>query len=626
MLLRCYLHSYQIRRKIIGSACLKFYLTRFLARQGIALRGDGNENDSNFIQLLKLRGLDDPRVEAWLQRKTNKHISHDIQNELLKVMALSVLREIASSIANASFFCIMSDECTDSSNKEQLVICIRWVDDYLEPHEDFIDLYQVDNICARTIVAVIKDVLLCLNLPLERCRGQCYDGASTMKGARNGVAKQLCDEEPRAIYLHCYGHAFNLAVADSVRNSRVMKDALDVTYEASKLVKFSPKRNTLFDKINETLVPDTPGFRVLCPTRWTVRADSLESVVDNYAALQELWEESREDTTDPSIKARIIGIQAQFRMFNYFFGVLLGELILRHSDNLSKTLQSTKLSASEGQRIAEMTVIALGSLRNEREFDLFWEKVETTQKSFDVDAPQLPRKRKATKRVEVGNAEAEFPATAIEYYRRQYYEALDLVVNAIKDRFDQPGYRSYRNLEDLLLKAVRNEDYKECFSFVSSFYKDDINAAQLRVHLSILQANFKGERPSATIFDVKEFILSLTSQERLLLSEVCTVLKLVFVLPATNAISERSFSALRRVKTYLRSTMTQLRLNNLLILHVHKTHTESLELIPLCNNFVQGSEHRMSVFGIFTPKDNLLGGYCFSYKALLKCSHCMGSK
>jgi len=56
------------------------------------------------------------------------------------------------------------------------------------------------------------------------------------------------------------------------------------------------------------------------------------------------------------VKARIIGVQAHFRKFQYFFG---GELILKHSDNLSKTLQSPKLSASEGQRIAAMTVKTL---------------------------------------------------------------------------------------------------------------------------------------------------------------------------------------------------------------------------------------------------------------------------
>lgn len=52
----------------------------------------------------------------------------------------------------------MSDECTDVSNREQLVICIRWVDLNLEAHEEFIGLYKVDNIKADTIVGGIRDI------------------------------------------------------------------------------------------------------------------------------------------------------------------------------------------------------------------------------------------------------------------------------------------------------------------------------------------------------------------------------------------------------------------------------------------------------------------------------------
>ena len=48
-----------------------------------------------------------------------------------------------------------------------------------------------------------------------------------------------------------------------------------------------------------------------------------------------------------------------------------------------------------------------------------------------------------------------------DYYRRIYYEALDLIIESITDRFDQPGYGLYSNLEQLLLKAVRHEDYEE---------------------------------------------------------------------------------------------------------------------------------------------------------------------
>lgn len=111
-----------------------------------------------------------------------------------------------------------------------------------------------------------------------------------MSGAKKGVAKQLRDKESRTIYTHCYGHALNLAIGDTVKQSNIMRDALDTTYEISKLLKYSPKRDSLFERIKQELAPETPGFRTLCPTRWTVRANSLQSVVDNYIVLEDLWE------------------------------------------------------------------------------------------------------------------------------------------------------------------------------------------------------------------------------------------------------------------------------------------------------------------------------------------------
>ena len=70
-------------------------------------------------------------------------------------------------------------------------------------------------------------------------------------------------------------------------------------------------------------------------------------------------------------------------------------------------------------------------------------------------------------------------------------------------------------------------------------------------------------------------------------------------MPATNSTSERSFSAMRRVKSYLRSTMNQERLNSLMILHVHKDQTDVLDLPSVANEFVNKSERRTHVFGKF---------------------------
>ena len=210
---------------------------RFLARQGLAFRGDGDETDSNFMQLFLLQSEDNPKLLGWLQKRTDKYTSPEIQNSIIKVMGLQVLRKIASELHSAPFYSIMVDETTDVSNREQVVVCLRSVTNNFVVHESFVGLYLVDAIDTGTLFDVIKDVLARLNISFNKIRGQCYDGASSMSGAKSGVAKKLLDNEPRAVFTHCYGHALNLACNDSIKQCKLMKDVLDTTYEICKLVK-----------------------------------------------------------------------------------------------------------------------------------------------------------------------------------------------------------------------------------------------------------------------------------------------------------------------------------------------------------------------------------------------------
>ena len=69
-------------------------IIRFLARQALPLRRDGNEKDSNFYQLLVLRSESMPEIKAMMEKKQLKYTSHEIQNELLNIMAQQVLRKV----------------------------------------------------------------------------------------------------------------------------------------------------------------------------------------------------------------------------------------------------------------------------------------------------------------------------------------------------------------------------------------------------------------------------------------------------------------------------------------------------------------------------------------------------
>ena len=88
---------------------------RFLARQGMPLRGDVDDADSNFIQLLRLQSMNCPEMKTWLERKTDKYTLHEIQNECMQLMAFYILRNVAQNIRDSACFTIMADERTDVS-------------------------------------------------------------------------------------------------------------------------------------------------------------------------------------------------------------------------------------------------------------------------------------------------------------------------------------------------------------------------------------------------------------------------------------------------------------------------------------------------------------------------------
>ncbi len=116
-----------------------------------------------------------------------------------------------------------------------------------------------------------------------------------------------------------------------------------------------------------------------------------------------------------------------------------------------------------------------------------------------------------------------------------------------------------------------------------------------------MTCNLKQE--NFTFKDLVSYFKTLNHAERMLMSEVVKLIKLVIVMPATNASSERSFSALRRLKSYLRATMTQKRLNNYMVLHIHKEIVDKLSLTEVANYFTQKSDYRRGIFGTFTDAD-----------------------
>ena len=88
-------------------------------------------------------------------------------------------------------------------------------------------------------------------------------------------------------------------------------------------------------------------------------------------------------------------------------------------------------------------------------------------------------------------------------------------------------------------------------------------------------------------------------------SEVDKLVRIYLTIPVTTATGERSLSAVRCIKTYLRSTMSQQRLNSVMLLNVHKDLTDGLDLPALARQFVDANERRRHFFGtVHSPQWN----------------------
>ncbi|MEO0685480.1 MAG: hAT transposon family protein, partial [Cyanobacteria bacterium J06649_11] len=389
--------------------------------------------------------------------------------------------------------------------------------------------------------------------------------------------------------------------------SKTVAKSLSTSFEITKLVKYSPKRDSHLRKIHEIQAQEeaerecskASTVRLFSETRWTVRAKSLESIYENYEALEDLWDWCSSQYKDRETKARVGGVQAQMRTFEYFFGLRLGILILRDSDNLSASLQAKDLYAAKAKHTANKTLATIKKLRTDRSFELFWDDVNLKAKKLDIDAPKLPRERRAPKLIEEyyggGKAEPEFPNDPKSYYLQIYNDSIDCIMNAIDERFNQEDFKKYIKLEDLLLQAARGEDFSDVYNEVKKIYAKDFDYTRLEVQLKTLVEYCKDFEAKFTINSIAEILRENDAKDHL--CEVYKLLKLLLVLPATNATSERTFSLMKIIKTYLRSTMKQERLNHLMVLYAYKDRLENLNLNKIANEFISKNDTRRLTFG-----------------------------
>ena len=150
----------------------------------------------------------------------------------------------------------------------------------------------------------------------------------------------------------------------------------------------------------------------------------------------------------------------------------------------------------------------------------------------------------------------------------------------------------------LILNNASRKPYGKELKSILDFYGTDLNLLLLPIHLEILCQSFASAE-DISLSAVIEYVQKCSAQVLGLMSQVAILIKLILIMPTSNASSERAFSSIWRIKSYLRSTMLQQRLLiHLMLLHVHNDHTDGLELVDIANKFITSSVHHQHVFGM----------------------------
>jgi len=193
----------------------------------------------------------------------------------------------------------------------------------------------------------------------------------------------------------------------------------------------------------------------------------------------------------------------------------------------------------------------------EQQFDELYSSVTLTCEEHGLDAITLPRRRRPPPRF-TGNADAHHSDTPQAHYRSAFFAVIDSAVTQLCDRFDKekPRVETYLSLENMLLTGAIDEQL--CITY------PELASTNLEVQLPMFCNSYTFD----TVSEAQKLLQNMVPEVRSLFFPAVEVLmRLLLICPVSSCAAECSFSASRRLKNWLRSNMTQQRLNAVSVCH-----------------------------------------------------------
>jgi hypothetical protein len=562
-----------------------------LASRGLAFRGSneifGDPHSGNYVMLLELIAEFDPFLAKHIERYANQgsgttsYLSKTICDEFICLMAEKVLKCIGDEIKKSKYFSLIVDSTPDTAHVDQLTLVIRYVLDTGEPCERFVKFLPSVGHKAQEMFDAITLELEKLNINLEDCRGQSYDNASNMSGIYNGLQAKIQEQAPLAMFVPCAAHSLNLVGTSAAESST---EACHFFMLLEEVYTFFVRSTERWKKLVDEIGRGKTLKRVNL-TRWSARADACKSLRDSWDEVLKVLKIIENDTAEkpiPRNEAR--GIRLKLEKLETAFMVVFWNIMLERLNKVSAQIQSSSVDVLT---ISDLYGSLLEFVIAERENFTYFEEnaIKMSElKQYQGDIKRQPKRRKFAD--ETLNKEIE--TTSRDSFKvNTFLVILDRLRAELERRHN--AYLNFKEKFSFLTRMDQLSTTKvieKAQSLVQNYPNDlEDDLVQECVHFySHVSSNKTAEKPESTsLFNLSTFLRN---------QSLCNVypnldiaLRIALCTPATNCSGERSFSCLKRMKNYQRSSLSQEKLNSLALLYIEAEIMNTINYDDIIDDF-----------------------------------------
>ena len=491
-------------------------------------------------------------------------------------------------------FSLLVDEAKDVSKAEQVSVVVRFVDIKGSIHEHFLTFIDTASLTAEGLTKHIFDTLEHFQLDPQWIVAQCYDGASVMSGHLSGVQSRVKVVIPYAQYVHCYAHTLNLVLVDSVKILPSVTEFFLLLQMLYSLIS-TTKIHSIFVCKQKELHPDKQPYQLqkLCNTRWACRYAAVNAICRTYDAILATLE-SVGDGSDSEKAIEANGLYHQVAKFSFLLNLVTFDKVLSCTKGLSDHLQNTDLDLSQAADLVDATKSTLQEFRS----DIYWEKLFQYTKSiaelhnFEIQPLSEARQRRLPRRfrdcvILETTGSRDVLSCSNNYKTKLYFPIIDTFLSEISRRFDEKNINIMHAIQACNPLSKKFLVPNVILPLIEIY---GLDKEMVELEAKLVKRTLEKKEDIKSMHDVYLSLISLRDA----FPELLKLVRICMTIAIRTASCERSFSSLKQIKSYLRSTMSEQRLTDLAIISIERELSSSVSLDKAIDIFSQ-SDRRIAL-------------------------------